>query len=107
MSLPVVQRLLSAKTQAPSFPNVMAVARALGGGSVRALADGSYTFDFPISADEIREQRAQEKARKLVGLVQGTSALEAQAVKADAYEAMVQRTTRELLVGSNRRLWGE
>jgi hypothetical protein len=107
VSLPVVQRLLAAKVRAPSFPNVMAVVRALGGGAPRTLTDGSCTFEFPVSAQKLREQQSRRKARKLVGLVQGTSALEAQAVDGDAYEEMIERTSRELLVGSNQRLWGE
>jgi transcriptional regulator with XRE-family HTH domain len=107
VSLPVVQRLLSAKIQAPSFPNVMAIASALGGGIPRTLPDGSCTFDFPVSAEKVRERQAEKKARRLVGLVQGTSALEAQAVSGDVYREMIERTSRELLVGSNQRLWGE
>lgn len=74
-SLPVIQRILSARVQAPSFPIVMAVVNALGGGIPRILPDGSCTFEFTVSSQEIREQRATEKARKLVSLVQGTSAL--------------------------------
>ncbi len=105
--LPVVQRILTDQVQAPSFPNVMAIARALGGGIPRILADGSCSFEFPVSAERVREGRAKEKARKLVGLVQGTSALEAQAVGGDAYQEMIERTSRELLVGSNQRLWAE
>jgi len=106
-SLPVVQRLLSAKVQDPSFPIVMAVVNALGGGIPRILPDGSCTFEFPVSAEKIREQRATEKARKLVGLVQGTSALEAQAVRKADYLQMLNRTRHELLAGSSQRLWSD
>lgn len=107
VSLPVVQRILSAKLQSPSFPNVMAVAKALGGGVPRIEPDGYCTFDFPVSAEKLRERQAEKKARRLVSLVQGTSALEAQAVGSDTYNDMIRRTTRELLVGPGRRLWAE
>jgi hypothetical protein len=106
-SLPAVQRLLSARVQDPSFPVVMAVVKALGGGTPRILPDGSCTFEFPVSAQKIREQRATEKARKLVSLVQGTSALEAQAVRKSDYVQMIDRTRHDLLAGSSQRLWSD
>lgn len=53
----------------------------------------------------MREEQARAKARRLVALVQGTSALEAQGVDARALEAMVERTIVELLKGPNLRLW--
>jgi transcriptional regulator with XRE-family HTH domain len=105
VSLPVVQRLLAARIRYPRFENVMAIADALGKGSPRILPDGTCTFEFPTSAEELRESRAQEKARRLVALVQGTSALEDQAVDHAAYRAMINRTYHELLAGSGHRLW--
>jgi transcriptional regulator with XRE-family HTH domain len=107
VSLPVVQRLLSGRIQSPSFRNVMAVAQALGEGLPRVLPDGSCTFDFGVSAQKLREQQAEQKARGLVGMVQGTSALEAQAVNKTVYHTMVERTCHELLAGSNQRLWSD
>jgi hypothetical protein len=56
-SLPAVQRLLSARVQDPSFPVLMTVVEALDGGTPRILSDGSGTFEFPVSAQKIREQR--------------------------------------------------
>jgi hypothetical protein len=106
-SLPAVQRLLSARVQDPSFPVVMAVVEALGGGTPRIMPDGSCTFEFHVSAQKIREQRATVKARKLVSLVQGTSALEAQAVRKSDYMQMLDRTRHDLLAGSSQRLWSD
>jgi hypothetical protein len=69
------------------------------------LEDGSIKFDASLRVHDVREQQAWKKARKLVGMVQGTSALEGQAVSEAAYQAMVERTYHELLAGSNHRLW--
>ncbi|MFC1610479.1 helix-turn-helix domain-containing protein [Myxococcota bacterium] len=61
------------------------------------------TERVPIT--RLREGQARRKARELVGLVQGSSALEAQAVGNAETEAMIERTVRDLLRGSNRALW--
>jgi len=105
VSQPVIQRLLSGKLQAPRFRSVIAVAQALGMHGPQILKDGSIKFDSGLSVEHIRAQQAREKATKLVGMVQGTSALEGQAVGKAAYHAMVERTYHELLAGSNHRLW--
>jgi hypothetical protein len=105
VSQPVVQRLLSGKLQAPRFPSVVAVARALGLLKLRILDDGSIKFESDVDAQSYRAQQARNKARKLVGMVQGTSGLEGQAVSKFDYESMVDRTYHELLAGTNHRLW--
>jgi len=38
-------------------------------------------------------------------MVQGTSALESQAVDSETYRQMVRQTMHELMAGSRRRLW--
>jgi transcriptional regulator with XRE-family HTH domain len=105
VSQPVVQRLLSGKLEAPRFPSVVAVARALGLCNLRILEDGTIRFDARVDAQTHRAQQAWRKARKLVGMVQGTSGLESQAVSQAEFESMVERTYHELLAGSNHRLW--
>jgi transcriptional regulator with XRE-family HTH domain len=105
VSQPVIQRLLCGKLQAPRFHSVVAIAQALGLHGLRILEDGSIEFDSSLSAQDLRKQQARNKARRLVGMVQGTSALEGQAVGEAAYQAMVERTYHELLAGSNHRLW--
>jgi transcriptional regulator with XRE-family HTH domain len=107
VSQPVVQRLLSGKLLAPRFPTVVAIARALGVRQLRIMDDGSVRFESVVDARRFREQQALRKAKKLVGMVQSTSALEGQAVSADDYRAMVERTVCELIDGSNHRLWSE
>ena len=77
--------------------NVYAVAAALG------LA---LTAEPELSADELCEQQAEAKARELVALVQGTSALEAQGLTTDTLNRMVEETKHQLLTGPRRRLWG-
>jgi transcriptional regulator with XRE-family HTH domain len=97
VSLPTVQRLLSGKAPHASFAKVQAIAEVLG-------------LRFVIAADPIRKlrrRRAEEKARRLVGMVQATSALEGQAVNSAAVEEMVQRTARELLDANCQTLWSE
>jgi hypothetical protein len=51
--------------------------------------------------------QARAKAEEVARLVQGTSALESQAVDADAYRRLVERSYHELMAGSRRRLWGD
>jgi len=60
-----------------------------------------------IEAPRLREEQARKKAAKLVGMVQGTSGLEAQAVDEAGVPADVGATVHELLAGSPRKLWAE
>ena len=96
VSLPTVQRILGDKDHGTTLPNLVAIAEAIG------LGLGSRS---EIKVTELREQQARRKAERLVGMVQGSSALEGQAVDKDTYERMVEQTVHELLAGSNRRLW--
>ncbi len=96
VSRPTVQRILSGEHRAASFCKVEAIAESLG------LAVG---FGSKVEVGELRREQAERKARLLVGLVQGTSGLEGQGVERGTLDAMVERTTRELLAGSKRRLW--
>jgi hypothetical protein len=93
-----VQRVLSGRHPEASFANVVAIAEALGLG---------LRFESRVEPGRLRREQAERKARRLVALVQGTSGLEGQAVDPEAVEAMVERTTHELLAGPKRRLWGD
>jgi transcriptional regulator with XRE-family HTH domain len=93
-----VQRILSGVETTSRFDNLMAIANALG---MELLASER------CSPQAFREQQAEAKARKLVGMVQSTSALESQAVGEATLQSMVQQTTHELLTGSSRRLWSD
>ena len=95
VSLPTVNRILTGNSRRASFGNVMAIANVLG----------LELIERP--ADEIRQRQALAKARRLVKIVQGTSALELQSVPTDAEERMVNQTVHELLASSGRKLWSE
>ena len=98
VSLPTVQRILTGHSPAASFENTVAIAEAVG----------MQLDAIPIlPAQEILELQARKKAERLVGMVQGTSALEAQAVSARHLGQMIKKTVQELLAGSRRRLWAE
>jgi transcriptional regulator with XRE-family HTH domain len=98
VSQATVVRLLSGRHPQASFQNVIAIAEALG---------FELTFRPAASASAMRRAQATTKARQLVGFVQGTSGLEAQAVDAQQLEEMTEQTANELLAGSPRRLWGD
>ena len=98
VSRPTLQRILSGRHDAASFANVVAIAESLG------LA---LRFDSKIDTRDLKREQAERKAKKLVALVQGTSALEGQAVDEKQVKSMVEQTTHELLAGSKRRLWSE
>ncbi|GAC1317189.1 MAG: hypothetical protein NVSMB14_15850 [Isosphaeraceae bacterium] len=98
VSRPTVQRILSGRHPNASFANIASIVESLG------LA---IHLDSEIDPRELKEKHAERKAKRLVALVQGTSGLEGQAVDDQTVESMVRRTTRELLSGSNRKLWSK
>lgn len=95
VSEPTVKRVLAGRLAEASFENVASIAAALG---MPLMAQ-------PIDIEDFRERAAREKAELVARLVQGTSALEAQAVDADQYRTLVERSMRDLLTGSRRLLW--
>ncbi len=96
VSTATVQRVLRGREHDASISTVLAIAGALGLGlNLRSESD--------VAA--LREQQARRKAEHLVGLVQGTSALEGQGLDAETRERMVQQTIHELLAGSKLNLW--
>jgi transcriptional regulator with XRE-family HTH domain len=98
VSLPTVQRILSGRNMHASLANVVAIAEALGLG---------VEFESRADPQAMRREQADRKAKQLVGLVQGTSGLEGQAVGRPVIEAMVERTAHELLAGPRRKLWSD
>jgi transcriptional regulator with XRE-family HTH domain len=93
-----VVRILSGKQKGANFANVLAIAEALGAG---------IHFDRNAGVEEFREQQARKKATRLVSMLQGTSALEGQAVDEEMIKQMISQTVHELLAGPKRRLWSE
>lgn len=79
-----------------TFANVAAIADALGVG---------IEFANEVDSYELLHQQAVKKARELVGMVQGTSGLESQAVAPNQIEAMIQQLVHQLMAGSRRKLW--
>ena len=98
ISWPTAQRILSGQHNIATFTKVSALADALGMNiDLRSVVD----------PEDLRERQAQKKAQRLVKMVQGTSALEAQAVNKNNYEQMLRRTVHELLAGPPRKLWAK
>ena len=79
-----------------TFANVAAIADALG---------IDIEFANEVDSYELLHQQAVKKARELVGMVQGTSGLESQAVGQNQIEKMVQQLVHKLMAGSPRKLW--
>lgn len=97
VSEPTVKRILGGHLAEASFANVAAIAQALGASLGIVESD----------VDELCRQQARRKAEQIARLVQGTSALESQAVDAASYHQLVERSYHELMAGSRRRLWSE
>jgi transcriptional regulator with XRE-family HTH domain len=79
-----------------TFANVAAIADAIG---------VDIEFANEVDSYELLHQQAVKKARELVGMVQGTSGLEAQAVAPNQIEVMIQQLVHQLMAGSRRKLW--
>ena len=88
-----LKRIFANNSTKASLVHVLAIAEALG------MSMGlNETID-------IRMAQARKKARRVVGMVQGTSALESQGLDEEQIKRMIERTVHELLAGSNRKLW--
>jgi transcriptional regulator with XRE-family HTH domain len=98
VSMPTVVRTLRGRNLQVSLGNLVAIAKSLG---------MRFRLDPEIRVDDLLEHQAQEKARRLVGMVQATSGLESQAVDDEAMSRMTRQTAHELLAGSPRRLWAD
>ena len=97
LGLRTVQRALSVAAIVPEFSTLNAIAQAMGA-SVQVELKGP-------DVEQLKEQQAQRKARQLVSLTQGTSALEAQGISKRDLARMTKQTARQLLAGPTRKLW--
>ena len=97
VSEPTVKRILGGHIAEASFANVVAIAQALG---------ASLGVE-EVDPDELCRQQARRKAQQIARLVQGTSALESQAVDGATYSQLLERSYHQLMAGSRRRLWSE
>ncbi len=98
VSMPTIVRTLSGANPDVSLSNLQAIAQALG---------ASIKIEPQVDVLELREKQAAQKAKQLVRMVQGTSALEAQGLDEKTIEEMVRQMAHELLAGSPKRLWEE
>lgn len=105
VSLPTVNRILAGKEHEPSIVKVHAIAMALGV-EVRLGSKGEIQIDEPQTPEQFQYEQARAKAGKMIRMVQGTMALEAQAVDDESYRRLVDRATYRLLE-SKRKLWGQ
>ena len=97
-----VDGILTGTDRNPRLATIHAIAKALGV-SVRVGAE--VGIEEAVSADEMRRQRACEKAERLAAGVQASMGLEAQAIDAAERASLVEATMHKLLAGSGRRLW--
>lgn len=104
VSVPTLKRLFSGKAENPTLRSLQAVCSVLGV-ELRIGGKAKVVFKEKESVEKVRKVVATAKARQIVKLVQGTSALESQAVSASNARDMVSRTIRELLTGPPRNLW--
>ena len=102
LSLPTVQRLLRSQEGDARVETVAALAAALG---VEVRLSDTLGVHESIAVSAFRAQQARRKARRLAKLVQGTMALEAEAVEASVLEQMEEANFHALLAGPPRRLW--
>ena len=92
---PTVKRVLGGGYENASFQTIVRIAEAMG-----MVVSGSVERD----AQELRMEQARVKARKYVDMLQGTSALEGQAVSEHTLLATFDDFVHELL-NSDRKLW--
>jgi len=97
--VPTVKRIFGGQIAQASFANIAAIANALG----LSLALGESSAD-QLCRQQARQQ-ARKKAQQMARLVQGTSALESQAVDEKTYNRLVEKAFREILTGPKRKLW--
>lgn len=102
VSLPTVTRILTGLEKSPRVTSIMALAQALG-------VEVRFSHDVQVvevqGVREMQKEQALRKARRVAQHVQGTMALEAQAVSPETIDDMVDENSIELLAGSRRRLW--
>jgi len=102
VSVPTLKRIINGQSENPTLHSIQSIAAALG---VEIRIHRRIEVVEQSGAYEFREKAAKEKAEKIVRLVQGTSALEAQAVGATDLRTMVKQTVHDLMSGPARRLW--
>lgn len=98
ISLRSVQRILSGEETNPGLATLTALARELGVG---------VCLDDQADVYTLRRRQAERKAQRILAIVQGSSALEAQGLPRKSLREMRDKTIHELLAGSPRKLWAD
>jgi transcriptional regulator with XRE-family HTH domain len=104
VSIARVHAILRGTERNPRLSTIHALARALGV-AVSVGAEGGIRE--VASAEEVRRERALEKAKHITAGVQGTMGLESQAVGQQTLDSLTEQIVHKLLAGSNRRLWAD
>lgn len=102
VSVQTLKRILSGHADNPTLRSIQSIATALG---VEIRIHGQIEVIEQFSAHDFRERAAEKKAEKIVRLVQGNSALEAQAVGPSSLRDMMRQTVHDLMTGPSKRLW--
>jgi transcriptional regulator with XRE-family HTH domain len=95
ISVPTLKRIFSGRHSSAQMNHFLSIATILG-------VDLSARMTDP---EHLRRVQAEKKARQIMELVRGNSALEDQHVSKEAYNTMMQKTVIELLAGPNNALW--
>lgn len=103
VSLPTINRVFSNRPGRPSGETLEAIADALG---VVVRLGGGSAVEERQSASEYCRQQAADKAARLVRMVQGTMAIESQAVR-PKHVAQLEKLAQAELLKSPRKLWGK
>ena len=103
VSVPTVNRLLSGREPRARTDVVSSIAAALG---VEVRLGAEPSVHELTDAIAFKRAQAKKKARWLTSLVQGTMALEAEAVDPTALAELEEQNVHALVAGSGRRLWG-
>lgn len=97
LSLRTVQRAMDAANDRVDVRTLLALAQAM---------DVTVAFSVnEVAANRVLTTQADRKANELVSATQGSSALEGQAVSAQALTRLKSRSRERLLGGSRRKLW--
>ncbi len=108
LSRATVVRIVSGKHTSVSILNVAALAEALGVAVELRPTEQGVNLEFtPTAVEDFVEKQAHYQAKRLVGMVQGTMGLEAQALDAATASKLVDKTRRKLANSSWKKLWYE
>lgn len=104
ISLPTVNRILSGTEQNPRMGTLAALAAAMG---LEISLGATIRISETLAVEAFREAQARAKARRLVRLLQGSMALEAEALDLESLQRLEDKSTLALLHGPPRRLWSD